>query len=447
VRARRATWRQKALAAKPGRVRLAPGPGRAHEIAWALWIASLALLTLGLLFLLLSASAPIPPGFGFRGVDLIFGLAFSTVGVVIGLRRPANPIGWLFGAAGLVFALVGFAGQYATCAVLTRPGWALGPEAAWLAGSIWPSSLGVIACVFLLFPDGQLLSPRWRPMLWLAAIAPATAAIGFALDPGPLTEFRVVDNPFGLEAAGAAPELIGSIGMVGLWLALLGAGASLVLRFRRARGEQRQQLKWVAYAATLAAIAQVASGVCFLLVGRSPLVVEVSVICGLVAIPVSAAVAILRYRLYAIDRLINRTLVYGLLTALLGAIYASAVLVGGHLFGGVGDEPPSWAIAGATLAVAAVFQPARRRIQAGVDRRFNRHRYDAAKTVEAFSVRLRDHLDLDALTSELLAVVSQTVEPRTASLWLPPQPDQPKGRVQIEHERAQPAPQDQAGAD
>ena len=143
--------------------------------------------------------------------------------------------------------------------------------------------------------------------------------------------------------------------------------------------------------------------------------------------------AILRYRLYAVDRLINRTLVYGLLTALLGGAYAGAVLVGGHLFGGVGDEPPSWAVAGATLAVAAAFQPARRRIQAGVDRRFNRHRYDAAKTVEAFSVRLRDHLDLDALTSELLAVVSQTVEPRTASLWLPPRPDRSRGPAGARH--------------
>ena len=298
--------------------------------------------------------------------------------------------------------------------------------------------------MFLLFPDGQLLSPRWRPLLWLAGIAPATAAIGFALAPGPLTEFRVVENPFGLEAAGTVPYTIGSLGMLGLWLALLGAGASLILRSRRARGEQRQQLKWVAYAAGLEAVAMAASIGSFLRWGTSPLVVVALVICGLVAIPVATAVAILRYRLYAIDRLINRTLVYGLLTALLGGIYAGAVLIGGHLFGGVGHEPPSWAVAGATLAVAAVFQPARRRIQNVVDRRFNRHRYDAAKTVEAFSVRLRDHLDLDALTSELLAVVSQTVEPRTASLWLPPQHDRPNQPAGTGHERAERAPSDQA---
>jgi hypothetical protein len=235
-------------------------------------------------------------------------------------------------------------------------------------------------------------------------------------------------------------ELVGLVGMVGLWLALLGAGASLVLRFRRAGGEQRQQLKWVAYAAGLEAITMAASIGSFLRWGTSFPALVALTICGLVAIPITTAVAILRYRLYAIDRLINRTLVYGLLTALLGGSYAGAVLVGGHLFGGVGDEPPSWAVAGATLAVAAVFQPARRRIQNVVDRRFNRHRYDAAKTVEAFSVRLRDHLDLDALTSELLAVVSQTVEPRTASLWLPPQHDQPYRPVGGGHESSGRAP-------
>jgi hypothetical protein len=206
VRAGRASQRQQAVATKPATVRLASGAGRAHRIAWALWLVSLALLVVGGLFLLLSASTPIPPIFGFRGVDLIFGSAFSTVGVVIALRRPTNPIGWLFGTAGLVFAVVGFTGSYAIYAVLTRPGRPLGPEAAWLAQWLWPSSLGAIACVFLLFPDGRLLSPCWRPVLWLAGIAPVIAAIGFALDPGPLTEFTVVDNPFGLEAAGAVLE-------------------------------------------------------------------------------------------------------------------------------------------------------------------------------------------------------------------------------------------------
>jgi hypothetical protein len=201
---------------------------------------------------------------------------------------------------------------------------------------------------------------------------------------------------------------------------LLAAGASLVVRLRRARGEQRQQLKWLAYAAALAATTQAANLVSFLLWGIRPGVLVAAYICALAAMPVAAGVAILRYRLYDIDRIINRTLVYGLLTAVLAGVYAAVVLILGQLFGGIGAGPPSWIVAAATLAVATVFQPARRRVQAAVDRRFNRRKYDAARTVEAFSVRLRDELDLDALSAEVLAVVDQTMQPTRSWLWLRP---------------------------
>jgi 4-amino-4-deoxy-L-arabinose transferase-like glycosyltransferase len=192
------------------------------------------------------------------------------------------------------------------------------------------------------------------------------------------------------------------------------AAGSLIARWRRARGVERQQLKWLAWAAVMLVVAQVGAS----LLPR-PLFLLVSYTSALL-FPVAVGIAVVRYRLYDIDRLINRTLVYGLLTTLLAGIYAGAVLVLGQLFGGVGGDPPSWVVAGATLAVAALFQPARRRIQAVVDRRFNRRKYDAAKTVEAFSVRLRDEVDLDALAAELLAVVDQTMQPTTASLWLRP---------------------------
>jgi hypothetical protein len=193
---------------------------------------------------------------------------------------------------------------------------------------------------------------------------------------------------------------------------LAAAVVSLIVRFRRSRGVERQQLKWFTYAGALVllipligfVVPSLANGA-FVLVG---------------ALPIAVGIAILRHRLYDIDRLINRTLVYGLLTAILGALYAGVVLVLGQLFGGIGAEPPSWAVAGATLAVAALFQPARRRIQAVVDRRFNRRKYDAARTVEVFSVRLRDEVDLDTLSAELLTVVDQTVQPTQASLWLRP---------------------------
>jgi hypothetical protein len=206
--------------------------------------------------------------------------------------------------------------------------------------------------------------------------------------------------------------------LTGLFTAVsLAACASLVARFRRARGEERQQLKWFAYAATLMVISSVVGGMLF------PAGGDVGAGITIALLPVAAGIAILRYRLYDIDRLINRTLVYGLLTALLGLVYATAVLVLGQVFGGVTDDPPSWAVAGATLAVAALFQPARRRIQAVVDRQFNRRKYDMAKTVEAFSARLRDEVDLDTLSAELLAVVNQTMEPTRASLWLRPSPE------------------------
>jgi hypothetical protein len=186
-----------------------------------------------------------------------------------------------------------------------------------------------------------------------------------------------------------------------------------VIRFRRSRGEERQQLKWFTYASALLPLA---------LLGEWLPAPVGDLIFGavIVFLPVAVGIAILRHRLYDIDRLINRTLVYGLLTALLGGVYAGAVLVLGQVFGRVGGDPPSWAVAGATLAVAALFQPARRRIQAVVDRRFNRRKYDAARTVEAFGVRLRDEIDLDALSAELLAVVDHTIQPTRATLWLRP---------------------------
>jgi hypothetical protein len=210
-------------------------------------------------------------------------------------------------------------------------------------------------------------------------------------------------------AVGAALQLL-------LSATALAAFASLVLRFRRSHGVERQQLKWFFFAAALL----VAASPVLALLGPTltPTVNNLAIGLLYALLPTAAGIAILRYRLYDIDRLINRTLVYGLLTALLAGVYASVVLILGQVFGRIGAEPPSWAVAGATLAVAALFQPARHRIQAAVDRRFNRRKYDAATTVEAFSTRLHQQIDLDTLSAELLATVDQTMQPTTASLWL-----------------------------
>jgi hypothetical protein len=196
---------------------------------------------------------------------------------------------------------------------------------------------------------------------------------------------------------------------------LVGAG-SLVLRFRRAQLRERLHLRWLALAAACAA-ALLLVGLVAGILAMDPVVLASLALC-LALLPLATGASILRYRLYDLDRIISRTLAYGLLTLVLGLGYAGAVLLAGQLFGGLGDRPPSWAVAGATLAVAAMFQPARRRVQSVVDRRFNRRRYDAARTVEAFAARLRDQVDLHALRTELLEVVAQTVQPTRASLWL-----------------------------
>jgi hypothetical protein len=357
------------------------------------------------------------PGF-YLALTVAF-TAFMVVGAVIVAHRPGNALGWIFSAIGLLSSAGVLAMEYAEYAYLTRPGSLPGAAlAAWFSWW-WLPILGLIF-VFtpLLFPTGRLPSPHWRPVAVTGALAITAVAVLGAVQPTLKLQNEEVylPNPVGL--AGAPDPEDGALGAVLLGVlaaCMVASVVSVVLRFRRSSGVERQQLKWFTYAAALMLVANVVTFT-FLPEG-----VASDVLFGLsiAFVPIAAGVAILRHRLYDIDRLINRTLVYATLTAVLGTVYAGAVLVLG-LFGGVGGELPSWAVAGATLAVAALFQPARRRIQAVVDRRFNRRRYDAARTVEAFSARLRDQIELDTLSAELLAGVEQTLEPTTVSLWLRP---------------------------
>jgi hypothetical protein len=339
--------------------------------------------------------------------------AFLVVGCLILARRPGNIIGWIFAAVGLLVMTAGLVEPYAEYAYVTHPGSLPAPlVAAWLFTWIWnPTIILTLVFPLLLFPTGRSLSPRWRPLTWLAiGLTAAYTVLGMLSPTLDLPEERTTANPIGVTGADidAAPLSAVLTGL--LLLVLVAAIASLVVRFRRSRSVERQQLKWFTYAGALVLLAPLGT---FLLpsLGNLPWVV-------VIALPIAVGIAVLRYRLYDIDRLIHRTLVYGLLTALLAAVYASLVLSLGQLFGGIGAKPPSWAVAGATLAVAALFQPARRRIQQTMDQRFNRRRYDTTKTIEAFSARLRQHVDLDTLTYELLEVVDQTMEPTKASLWL-----------------------------
>ncbi len=338
-----------------------------------------------------------------------------AVGALLAIRRPRHPVGWLLLALGLSVLAAGVSNGYAGYGLLVRaePLPAV-RYVAWYDDAgfvVWPALLGFL---LLLTPTGSLPSPRWRWWARVAATAPVVWLVGAALQTRPLDPpFQAVTSPLAVPALAGPAGYASWLSVLVVGLALLVAAASLIVRFRRAPGAERQQLRWVAFAAALSAFGVVAIAA---LPVRDRLLLSVLTAVCLALLPLATGVAILRYRLYDLDRIVSRTLAYGLLTLLLGGGYAGVVLGLGQLLG----QGSSLVVAGATLAVAAVFQPARQRIQRAVDRRFNRRRYDTARTIQAFSARLRDEIDLDTLTGELLAVVDQTMQPIQVSLWLRP---------------------------
>jgi hypothetical protein len=335
---------------------------------------------------------------------------------VVASRRSSHPVGWLLLGLGLSLPIQSVLQGYVYYGLAGRPG-AL-PAARYLMGLSHGALILWLSCasfVLLLTPTGRLPSPRWRWWARLAAAAAVLYLLGSVVDSQPLSsQYPTIKNPLAVPALAGLVEAVLAVAFLVICAAVLVAAGSLVIRFRRARGIERQQLRWIALAAGLAPLALlgIAAG---LAIGSW--VIVGWVVSLYLALPVLATgAAILRYRLYDIDRIISRTLAYGLLTVLLGGAYAGVVLSLGQLLG----RNSSLVVAAATLAVAGLFQPARRRTQALVDRRFNRRKYDVATMVGAFSVRLRDEVDLDALSAELLAVVDQTMQPTTASLWLRP---------------------------
>jgi hypothetical protein len=347
---------------------------------------------------------------------LVAAVSAATVGALLGSRRPAHPVGWLLLGLGLLVVVNVIVSGYVGYGVVARPG-AL-PAAGYLAGISNGVQVLWLACggfVLLLTPTGSLPSPRWRWWARVAVAAPVLLVLLFAVDPQPmLPEHPTVGNPLALPVPIGLLLAVAAVDAVIILATLVAAAGSLVVRFRRARGTERQQLRWLAFAAALAAVAllvAVAAGV----MAKDGVVLAALGTC-VALLPLATGAAILRYRLYDLDRIISRTLAYGLLTVLLGGGYAGLVLGLGQFLG----RESSLVVAAATLAVAAAFQPARRGIQAVVDRRFNRRRYDAAQTIQAFSARLRQQVDLDTLTAELLAVVEQTIQPTSVSLWLRP---------------------------
>jgi hypothetical protein len=342
----------------------------------------------------------------------------ATVGAVLASRRPHHPVGWLLLAQTVSLIAAGAAAQYLAWGLLA-PGGAF-PASRHVAlyySAATGGGLILLGFVLLLTPTGRLPSPRWRWWARAMVAVPVVLLVVVTLAPGPVDPYQqVLGSPFDLHGLGGVLLAINRLALAFTTVAVVVCAGSLVIRFRFARGVERQQLRWVAVAAAL--MVPVAMVVLAGLALDATDVVTWAISAWLAGLPLAIGAAVLRYRLYDLDRIISRTLAYGLLTVLLGGGYALVVLGLGQLLGQ--DSP--LVVAAATLAVAAVFQPARRRIQRLVDRRFNRRRYDAARTVDAFAARLREQVDLDALSAELLAVVDQTMQPTMASLWLRPQP-------------------------
>jgi hypothetical protein len=388
-------------------------------LAWALWALTLVglLATVWLDRLLRQAGRAGLTTLTASGIPVaVAAVSAVTVGAVLAGRRPRHPVGWLLVGLGLTISMQDLTFAYTRHGLVARPGSL--PGAGYLAGLNNGVVLAWISCagfVLLLTPTGRLPSPRWR---WWARVAAAAAVLwllGSVVDPAPLRpEFPEVGNPLAVPALSGLLDWIWVAGLLVL-VALVVAAGSLVMRYRRARGTERQQLRWLAWGAALAAAGLLAALAGLFLVDDYTLL-NLGLAVSAAVLPLATGAAILRYRLYDLDRIVSRTLAYGLLTVLLGLGYAAVVLGLGRLL----PQGSSLAVAAATLAVAALFQPARRRIQAAVDRRFNRRRHDAAHTIAAFSHRLRDQVDLDTLTGELLAVVHQTIQPTQASLWLRP---------------------------
>jgi hypothetical protein len=399
--------------------------GRTHtawRVAWIICALCLGLATIDLVLVALNSSHPdvhIPePWIG----HTVSAVAFSLVGAVVGSRRPENPIGWLFCAIGVFAAIVLLSSEYAAYALVAQPGTLPGGLAmVWIRAWVWVPYVGLFVLLFLVFPEGwpQSRALRWFASLVLFVIAYGTVLAAFS--PGPIDAIGgAVDNPLGMETLGGVGtnSAVGPLESV-LYVLGIVAAASLFGRMRRARGVQRQQIKWFTYATVvlvggvvLSFTVSEATGVSWL--GEIGFVLRMV---GLAGLPMAIGIAVLRYRLYNIDQIINRTLVYSSLTAMLAALYFVGIVVLQRVFVALTGQESTLAVVASTLLIAASFTPLRQLIQGFIDRRFYRSNYDARKTMETFSATLRNETNLDAVSDDLVGVVRETMQPEHVSLW------------------------------
>jgi MFS family permease len=428
----------------------------AGRLAWSLFAACAVLIAFALSLDFLTDPVPLLPEErldpGLAVLAGVLSLVYPTVGALVASRFPSNPIGWIFCGVGLLYAVRRFCTAYADYALLENITLPAGEYVAWFA--TWVGDTGLILAglfLMLLFPEGRLPSRRWRMVAWAAVLGAALLVLGNAFMPGQLPWHNYVQNPFGvvgvLGSGFTTYDLFAVSRLLGLTLLLtstLAALFSLFLRLRRARGDQRQQQRWFVYAAVPTAVClspvllqfmvyTIATDFLLDSVWIVPWRVYNAVLyaawVALLVLPVFTYIAILKYRLYDIDVVINRTLVYGALTVMLATVYFGGVTATQAMFRTLtGQEKQSQlAVVISTLVIAALFNPLRRRIQAFIDRRFYRRKYDAGKTLEAFTAKLRDETDLNALSDDLVGVVRETMQPAHVSLWLRPDPP-PRGR-------------------
>jgi hypothetical protein len=410
-------------------------------LAWLLAALSVAIFVASFPLLFLARSAPVPESWdanlsiaGQLSSSLM--LVFSVVGVLIASRQPRNPIGWIFLADGVLWNFLGFTDYYGIYGVASPGSVPFPVLLAGLNNFLWVPAVGLLGTyALMLFPDGKLPSRRWRPLAWVTGATLVSVSLLVALSPAPLQSLGGKQNPFALDlppwAEGATYVILAL-----LPLCMLASAASLVARYRRAVGEQRQQIKWIAFAAVIVVLMYLAAMVSSFVFpswgwfsAGSPWWMDLLAYAALgsfVLIPIAVGFAVLKYRLYDIDLVINRALVYAPLSATLAGAYFGSVVVLQSLLRELTGGESQLAIVASTLAIAALFDPLRRRMQAFVDRRFYRGKYDAAKTLEAFSARLREETDLGLLSEHLVGVVGETMRPTHVSLWLAPEAA-PKG--------------------
>jgi hypothetical protein len=396
----------------------------ATRMAWSLCALAVALLAGGIALARTTSSPELELPYGSVGdagyvvLALANVLTFTVVGAIVASRHPRNPIGWIFCTVGLVTGLDALSHGYTEFWLASgRGSRSFGETVAWFGTWAWIVQTVALTFLLLLFPDGRLPSPRWRPAAWCAGLGISGSVVSYALDAGPLADFPQVVNPYGVDSP--LVRIVGIAGAVLLVGSMVASAISVIVRARRAGKVERQQIKWLAYGGVVTVGTTLVAGA----ISIWSVTVSIAVTnLALLGLPIFTGIAIVRYRLYDIDFLINRTLVYGALTGTLALVYFGSVATAQAIFRAFTgqEEQPQLAVVVSTLVIAALFQPLRRRIQGFIDRRFYRKKYDAAKTLEAFSAKLRDETDLDALSDDLVEVVRETMQPAHVSLWLRP---------------------------